>query len=99
MEPTYFLACRIFADAGVTVRGVPDGERGVDVDVLRKQMEEAERESSVDRPVSTCICCVIGRLSYNRHLRCSDTPTDNSYRSTNTCPDRGQPKSTSTSSM
>jgi DNA-binding transcriptional MocR family regulator len=55
VEPTYFLACRIFDDAGVKVRGVPDGENGVDVRELRKRMAEAEREADgIDRPVSFC---------------------------------------------
>ena len=52
IEPTYFLACRIFDDAGLFVRGVADGESGVDLDMLRREMEKVERErGGVDRPV------------------------------------------------
>jgi hypothetical protein len=57
IEPTYFLACRIFDDAGLRVRGVPDGEGGVDLAALRERLEEAERKrrdqlnGAVDQPV------------------------------------------------
>ena len=59
VEPTYFLACRIFDDAGLRVAGVPDGEGGVDVAALRERLVEAERErgeelkGGADRPVSS----------------------------------------------
>jgi hypothetical protein len=59
VEPTYFLACRIFDDAGLRVRGVPDGEGGVDVKALRERLEESERKrkeelgGGVDQPVSS----------------------------------------------
>jgi DNA-binding transcriptional MocR family regulator len=53
VEPTYYLACRLFDDAGIKVRGVPDGATGVDIQELRKRMAEAEKEADgIDRPVS-----------------------------------------------
>jgi hypothetical protein len=63
IEPTYFLAARIFDDAGLRGRGVSDGgveSRGVDVERLRREMEKVERErddgervADDDRPVSS----------------------------------------------
>lgn len=76
VEPTYFLACRIFDDAGLRVRGVPEGARGADVAALRERLVEAERERAADlkgaedRPVSpwafffvTVVLIRIGRCS------------------------------------
>jgi hypothetical protein len=67
VEPTYFLAARIFDDAGVRVRGVGDGGvegRGVDVEGLRREMERVEKErrdgkggKEEDRPVSQLSVC------------------------------------------
>lgn len=47
IAPTYFLACRIFEDAGFAgktgkLRGVPEDEEGVDISFLRRELEEQE---------------------------------------------------------
>ncbi|KAF4539992.1 Aminotransferase protein [Lasiodiplodia theobromae] len=53
VEPTYFLACPIFADAGFggdeedgasRMRGVPEDEEGIDVRFLRESIERVEAE-------------------------------------------------------
>ncbi|OJD37397.1 aminotransferase [Diplodia corticola] len=58
VEPTYFLACPIFADAGFggdgeddgedggrsRMRGVPEDEEGIDVGFLRASIERVEEE-------------------------------------------------------
>ncbi|TDZ25053.1 Uncharacterized protein Cob_v001612 [Colletotrichum orbiculare MAFF 240422] len=48
VEPTYFLACPIFEDNGFRgkLRGVPeDGDEGVDIAFLRRELEVAEKEA------------------------------------------------------
>lgn len=44
VEPTYFLACPIFRDAGFSgrIRGVPEEEDGIDLDFLARALEEAD---------------------------------------------------------
>ena len=44
VEPTYFLACPIFRDAGFSgrIRGVPEAEDGIDLDFLARALEEAD---------------------------------------------------------
>jgi len=45
IEPTYFLACPMFADAGFRegkLKGVPEDEEGIDLDFLRKGLAEVE---------------------------------------------------------
>lgn len=45
VEPTYFLACPIFADAGFgegRMRGVPEDEEGIDLEFLRDGIAEVE---------------------------------------------------------
>ena len=44
VAPCYFLACRIFEDAGLRTRAVAEGGGGVDLAGLEKGLEEAERE-------------------------------------------------------
>lgn len=46
IEPTYFLACKIFEDAGFQDRlhGVLEDEEGLDVDFLRTALARTERE-------------------------------------------------------
>ncbi|KAL3426037.1 aminotransferase [Phlyctema vagabunda] len=46
VAPCYFLACRIFEDAGFAGRlcAIPEGEEGVDLDSLRKGLEEVDEE-------------------------------------------------------
>jgi DNA-binding transcriptional MocR family regulator len=50
VEPAYFLAFRAFEDAGFAgrLRGVPEDEEGVDVELLEKRLKEAESASSPD---------------------------------------------------
>ena len=45
VEPTYFLACPSFLDAGFTdrLRGVPEDKEGIDIEYLRQHISEAER--------------------------------------------------------
>ena len=52
VEPTYFLACTIFQDAGFgkRLKGVPENENGVDIEFLRaalSKFEDETRESCV----------------------------------------------------
>lgn len=46
VEPTYFLACMIFQDAGFAgkLRGVPENEHGIDT-FSRAALEKFENES------------------------------------------------------
>lgn len=46
VEPTYFLACTVFDDAGFQGRlvGVPEDDDGLDVDLLRRQIEAVDHE-------------------------------------------------------
>lgn len=46
VEPTYFLACPIFEDAGLAgkMRGVPENENGLDIGFLKKALEDFETE-------------------------------------------------------
>lgn len=52
IEPSYFLACPIFTDAGFAgrLRGVPEDEEGLDVDFLRRALEESEKEEHPAAP-------------------------------------------------
>lgn len=45
VAPTYYLACRIFADAGFDgrLRAVPEDEQGIDIKYLEQALEESER--------------------------------------------------------
>lgn len=53
VAPSYFLACRIFDDAGLVTKAVGEGEEGVDLEGLERRMVEADRgrreEVSEDR--------------------------------------------------
>ena len=44
VAPCYFLACRIFEDAGLRTRAVGEGEEGVDLEALEKSLQESKRE-------------------------------------------------------
>jgi len=46
VEPTYFLACTIFEDAGLAgkLRGVPENEHGIDISFLREALSKFENE-------------------------------------------------------
>ncbi|KAE8444036.1 hypothetical protein EG329_001165 [Mollisiaceae sp. DMI_Dod_QoI] len=48
VEPTYFLACTIFQDAGFAgqLRGVPENENGIDIEFLSKELSKFEYEAS-----------------------------------------------------
>jgi len=54
VEPTYFLACAIFQDAGFAgrLRGVPEDEHGIDLAFLREALlrfeKDAERKAAAD---------------------------------------------------
>ncbi|RAO69403.1 uncharacterized protein BHQ10_005415 [Talaromyces amestolkiae] len=53
VEPTYFLACTIFDDAGFQGRltGVPEDDDGVDVEFLRARISEVDQKA--DKPGAT----------------------------------------------
>ena len=56
VAPTYFLACRIFDDAGFAgrIKGVPEDEEGVSIDFLSQQLQKSEakaREEHNFKPV------------------------------------------------
>jgi DNA-binding transcriptional MocR family regulator len=44
VAPCYFLACRIFEDAGLRTRAVGEGDEGVDLVGLERELIEEERE-------------------------------------------------------
>ena len=44
VAPCYFLACRIFEDAGLKTKAVAEGEEGVDFVGLERGLREAEGE-------------------------------------------------------
>lgn len=57
VAPSYFLAFRTFDDSGFAgkLRSVPEDAEGVDIEFLRKQLEESERRAKDeinDQPVS-----------------------------------------------
>lgn len=47
VSPTYFLACRIFDDAGFAgkLKSIPEGEEGIDLDALSLKMTQSEQEA------------------------------------------------------
>ncbi|KAL1982413.1 hypothetical protein VTN96DRAFT_1318 [Rasamsonia emersonii] len=47
VAPTYYLACRIFDDAGFAgrLRGVPEDAEGIDIDFLERGLREAEERA------------------------------------------------------
>lgn len=47
VSPTYFLACRIFDDAGFAgrLRAVPEDEEGIDIAFLEQQIKTSEKEA------------------------------------------------------
>ncbi|KAF9871276.1 aminotransferase [Colletotrichum karsti] len=53
VEPTYFLACPIFRDAGLMgrIRGAPEGEDGVDLKFLTKALQEIDDSWPSDAPL------------------------------------------------
>lgn len=60
VAPTYYLACRIFHDAGFMnrMRGVPEDPEGVDIGFLEQELQAAETKALADgntAPVSLYI--------------------------------------------
>ncbi|KAF4620212.1 hypothetical protein G7Y89_g14608 [Cudoniella acicularis] len=53
VEPTYFLACTIFEDAGFSgkMRGVPENENGIDVKFLREELKAFTRQQEMHNGV------------------------------------------------
>ncbi|KAL9621527.1 MAG: hypothetical protein Q9160_004057 [Pyrenula sp. 1 TL-2023] len=47
VEPTYFLACPIFEDAGFVdrLRGIPEDDEGIDIDFLREGLTQTDAEA------------------------------------------------------
>ncbi|KAH7310831.1 aromatic amino acid aminotransferase [Stachybotrys elegans] len=52
VEPSYFLACPIFTDAGFQgrLRGVPEDEEGLDIEYLRDALSKVEQETNPEKP-------------------------------------------------
>lgn len=50
VSPTYFLACRIFEDAGFSgrLRSVPEDEEGIDIGFLAEQIKKSEQKARGD---------------------------------------------------
>ncbi len=67
VEPTYFLACPIFQDAGFTgrMRGVPEDNEGIDLEFLRSGLEYAE---SADWERTAVKCPDTGYLKLYKHI-------------------------------
>jgi DNA-binding transcriptional MocR family regulator len=58
VAPTYYLACRIFDDAGFAgkIRGVPEDEQGIDIEFLSQHLRKSEARAREDHniePVSS----------------------------------------------
>ncbi|KIW69999.1 hypothetical protein PV04_02311 [Phialophora macrospora] len=47
VAPTYYLACRIFADAGFDnrLKGVPEDEEGIDLEYLEQGLQQSEQRA------------------------------------------------------
>ncbi|KAL6408369.1 uncharacterized protein AUP68_08226 [Ilyonectria robusta] len=52
IEPSYFLACPIFTDAGFEgrLRGVPEDDEGLDVEFLRSNLQRVDAEEHQEAP-------------------------------------------------
>lgn len=50
VTPTYYLACRIFHDAGFMnrLRGVPEDDEGIDLEFLERGLQRAEHKATTD---------------------------------------------------
>jgi DNA-binding transcriptional MocR family regulator len=49
VAPAYFLACRIFEDAGLRMRAVREGSEGIDLVALEEELERVEREDGNEK--------------------------------------------------
>lgn len=47
VAPCYFLACGIFKDAGLGMSAVPEGEEGVDLEMLEEMLRGAEKDEGM----------------------------------------------------
>jgi DNA-binding transcriptional MocR family regulator len=56
VAPSYFLACRIFEDAGLRTRAVGEGAEGVDLVALEEGLKSCEREADREMvgPLEIC---------------------------------------------
>lgn len=53
VAPCYFLACGIFKDAGLGMSAVPEGEEGVDLEMLEEMLRGAEKDEGMKEAVKT----------------------------------------------
>ncbi|PBP19226.1 hypothetical protein BUE80_DR009861 [Diplocarpon rosae] len=51
VAPCYFLACRIFEDAGLKTRAIEEGEGGIDLVSLEEKLEKCRREGGRSDPL------------------------------------------------
>ena len=54
VAPCYFLACRIFEDAGLRTRAVGEGEEGVDLEALERGLQESKRDEGGEVSLLSC---------------------------------------------
>jgi DNA-binding transcriptional MocR family regulator len=55
VAPCYYLACRIFEDAGLRTRAVGEGQEGVDLDGLERALKQSEKDAVGE--VSAILSC------------------------------------------
>jgi len=53
VAPCYYLACNIFNDAGLRMRAVVEGENGIDLIALEKELERAQHEAGESKVSSS----------------------------------------------
>jgi len=66
VAPSYFLACRIFDDAGLVTRAVDEGEDGIDLEGLERILEQDRSTRVVPNVCSFFLRKVAKRTSYGR---------------------------------
>lgn len=69
VEPTYFLACPIFRDAGLAgrIRGTPEGPDGVDLDFLASELQRVD-ETWPDKTSGPSKSAKLGYPKVYRHV-------------------------------
>ena len=69
ISPTYFRGCNIFEDSGFKgrLRSVPEDNEGIDIDFLRKGMQQSDREAAADGNVKPV--CMPNALSEDSTTR------------------------------